>query len=197
MLAANFINSPNLSPAFLAGFHCAIPNDPSFWNPETAAGLISPRLVVAPDSTQKLPIIPAACCGVNWPPAGDIKKLNAFSIFVFPFNSIVTSLTTSCTVFLLVSIFGIDPNTNGNCEFRPSKNIPNTWALTFNCELLPWPELPSSVTGMLTWAHGKSSSGMSLTSAECNPCILTLTRSNFKGSILLTTNPINHLALSP
>ena len=43
----------------------SIPNDPSSLNPDTAAGLISPLFAVAPDSTQKFPIMPQACCGVN------------------------------------------------------------------------------------------------------------------------------------
>src|SRR5210317_1078881 len=114
-----------------------MPNDPSSLNPDTAAGLMSPLFDVAPDSTQKFPIIPQACCGVNSPPSGDIKKLKAFSILVFPSIGIDTEGDDSSIEFVFVSIFGIEPNTKGSCEFFPSRNIPKTCALIFNCEFAP------------------------------------------------------------
>ena len=66
----------------------------------------------------------------------------------------------------------------------PSKKKPNTCALGFKLEFAPKPELPSSVTGIATCAHGKSSFGINVVSGVCIPCILTLTRSSFNGSFI-------------
>ena len=56
-LAEYSTNWPNRLPAAWAGFHCAIPVEPS-------VGFTAFGFKVGPDSTQKLPIIPHVCSNV-------------------------------------------------------------------------------------------------------------------------------------